>query len=151
MCWFAVIEQPQSSVEVEEHKNASIVCKFAGTDISPNWLINESAYTPSFLPSKHYYNGTNLIIVDVSMASNGTTYCCFLLFWDGSNITSDVATLMVTSKIGPIFKIYKWDYFSDVLESDVPVAKAVVHGPQRLKSGRVNLCHISLPLFFWIL
>ena len=85
-------------MSVPEDSNVSVPCEFIGTKISPNWMISDHIFTPSFLPSKHYYNGSALNIRGLSRDSDGATYCCFLLFKDGTNLTSNITTITVVSK-----------------------------------------------------
>ena len=90
-----VINYPPTNMSVPEDSDVSVPCKFIGTNISPNWIISNRIFTPSFLPPKHYYNGSAL---NIRGLSRDRTYRCFLRFRDGTNLTSNITTITVVSK-----------------------------------------------------
>ena len=71
------IRQPQDTV-VSIGGNAFFPCTYNGTRAVPHWVVNNTGYTESALPSGLIYNGTGLIVHNVNLSTNATKYkCCF--------------------------------------------------------------------------
>lgn len=94
---FGFVDQPQDAT-VCVGSQVKMDCTFRGLPSAPLWLINSTVYTSSGLPPHHIYDGYTLIINNVLLDSNDTTYQCFFaLFVDGSicQIKSTVGKLIV--------------------------------------------------------
>ena len=75
--------QPKNAT-VFEGGTLFIPCNFKNSDATPSWNIefkNGSTLTvsSSILPPKHYYNGSGMILKDIEVALNQTTYTCYLI------------------------------------------------------------------------
>ena len=80
------LAEPQSITTVEG-MTVFIPCSFEGTDAAPSWNIkfkNGTIFTASSsdLPPKHLYNGSGIILQDVDVNLNHTTYVCYVIFAD---------------------------------------------------------------------
>ena len=72
------MRKPQDTKAVVGN-NAFFPCIYTGTRGVPHWLINQTiTHVVSQLPLGHSYNGTGLIVHNVDVSINATTYqCCF--------------------------------------------------------------------------
>ena len=72
------MDQPQD-VKTVIGNSAFFPCTYTGTRGVPHWSVNQTdSYPDGALPSKHIYNGTGLIVRNVDMSMNATSYkCCF--------------------------------------------------------------------------
>ena len=85
--------QPHN-VTVTEGNEASFACSFNGSFSVPGWKINGRTYTWNTLPAKHEFTGSQLVVSDVDVSMNGSTYQCFI----GAMYQSAVGTLTVLAR-----------------------------------------------------
>ena len=71
------LQEPRN-VTVTEGVDAFFPCTYYGTNRSPHWKINSSIYSISDLPPRHLYNGSGLVISNVDLSLNMTSYSCFI-------------------------------------------------------------------------
>lgn len=71
-------------LQVFEHSSTFLPCQYRfreknqNPDITPFWQINNESIFLEFLPPYHHYNGTGIVISDVTMNLNLWNYiCCF--------------------------------------------------------------------------
>ena len=77
MLEIAITDGPED-VTVNEGGTASFPCWVTGTTDLPFWYINDFIYTIQFFPPRHYYSNNTLLVLDVQLSDNGTTYQCSL-------------------------------------------------------------------------
>ena len=75
--------QPQD-VTVFQGRSIFIPCSLENTDSTPSWNIAYKnrpviAASSTFLPPKHMYNGTGIILKNVDIDLNETEYTCYLI------------------------------------------------------------------------
>ena len=70
------IQQPQN-VTVSEGADAFFPCSYLGTSGVPSWKINNKVFVTSPLPSRHLYNGSGLVVSNVDLSLNMSSYSCF--------------------------------------------------------------------------
>ena len=91
------VDQPQDAT-VCVGNQLKMDCNFRGISSAPLWLINSTVYRSSELPPHHMYDGRTLIVNNVFLEDNDTTYQCFFgLFVNGSfcQLRSTVGKLIV--------------------------------------------------------
>ena len=86
-----MITNGPEDVTVTEGATAMFPCWIRGTNSLPFWYINGSVYMEN-LPPRHYYVHSNrtLVVMDVQLSDNGTTYRCSLVV-----VSSNVGVLTV--------------------------------------------------------
>lgn len=80
------LKQP-TDLTLQEGKTAFIPCIFEEANVAPSWQIEFNNGTvlktaSSTLPVKHRYNGSGLILSTPDITMSGTTYMCYLIFFD---------------------------------------------------------------------
>ena len=74
-----VFLQEPKNVTVAEGKDAFFPCSYLGTNRSPSWTINSHIFLISSLPPKHSYNGSGLIVSNVDLSLNMSSYSCSIV------------------------------------------------------------------------
>lgn len=100
-----LIDQPQDAY-VEVGETAKFNCSHTGTSHIPWWRINGYNYPIELLPPRCYYNTYNqrLILSDVRLSDNSSTYLCFF-----GLVSSSVGMVYVINRSGKIL-LEAWIY-----------------------------------------
>ena len=88
-----ILEGPMN-LTVEEGRTARFPCNYSGANEIPEWYIRGALYVAFQLPPRHRYSHFEraIIVHNVSISDNGTTYRCSLNY---GQVNSDTATLTV--------------------------------------------------------
>ena len=70
------LEEPRN-VTVVERTDAFFACSYRGIRGVPSWRIDNIPFVISTLPPKHSYNGSGLVVSNVDLSLNMTSYACF--------------------------------------------------------------------------
>ena len=65
-------------MSLSEGSEARFGCTYNGSSLIPSWRINDIIYVWSSLPEKHVYDGHTLIVQNVDITLNGSTYQCLI-------------------------------------------------------------------------
>ena len=111
--------QPQNTT-VCAGDQARMDCAYMGTASSPYWRINSTVY-PSFdLPPNHRFDGRSLIVTNVFLEYNDTTYQCFFEILTNDSTICQVASasgklIVQLPTNGKIKSTRKMTYEADIL------------------------------------
>ena len=84
-----LLEQPVD-VYINEGETAVFRCLHSGTTGVPWWIINGFQYSYNLLPARHTYRQQALLVRDVQLSDNASTYQCYFNHFD---VVSTVGTL----------------------------------------------------------
>lgn len=70
-----ILWEPED-ITVEEGDTAIFNCSYTGTLEVPFWYIGSDAFSLGSLPDRHMYLNEMLIVTDVRLSDNYTTYQC---------------------------------------------------------------------------
>ena len=65
-------------MSLSEGSDARFGCSYNGSSLIPSWRINDVIYVWSSLPEKHVYDGHTLIVKNVDITLNGSSYQCLI-------------------------------------------------------------------------
>ena len=83
------VEEPQN-VTVPEGVDVFFPCSYQGISGVPTWRISKQVFISSDLPPKHSFNGSGLIVHNVDLSLNMTSYSCFFSVYQGGGTIRDI-------------------------------------------------------------
>ena len=84
ICFFALgqtLLQEPKNVTVFEGMDAFFPCYYHGTSGIPTWRIANHEFATSALPPRYFYNGSGLVVSNVDLSLNMTSYSCFFIVY----------------------------------------------------------------------
>ena len=82
--------QEPKNVTVVESTDAFFACSYTGTSDVPSWKIAGIIFVTSALPPKHSYNGSGLVVSNVDLSLNMSSYACFFSEYIGRGRFRDI-------------------------------------------------------------
>ena len=77
------ISREPNNVTVTEGMDAFFACTYVGTSGVPSWRIANHVFAINALPPRHLFNGSGLIVSNVDMSMNMTSYSCLFSVYIG--------------------------------------------------------------------
>ena len=75
---------------VFEGMDAFFPCYYHGTSGIPTWRIGKTEFATSALPPPYFYNGSGLVVSNVDLSLNMTSYSCFFSVYVGGGQFMDI-------------------------------------------------------------
>ena len=86
------LQQPMN-VTLAAGMDAFFACTYLGTSGVPDWRISNNVFVASALPPRHLYNGSGLVVSNVDLSLNMSSYSCLFPVFNGREFTDIESTI----------------------------------------------------------